>query len=153
MISIARESFDAAYASAEPLLHEHWREIALYQDQIPLEVDVERYRAADAAGNLVCLSARDAGAMVGYAAWLLVQHPHYRSCRFAMNDVIYVRRQHRTGSTVGLRLIRESERVLVEDCGVNRIQWHLKSSNDWSAILLRMGYACEETVFGKYVGS
>jgi len=151
MIHIAREPFDQIYgAEVAAMLLKHWQEIALYQGDVPLEPDLERYRALEKAGALLCLSARDDGRPVGYAAWILAYHLHYASCKTATNDVIYLLPEYR-GRTAGLRLIEESERVLIEECGAHVIRWHIKPANDWSAVLLRRGYQVEESILGKYV--
>jgi GNAT superfamily N-acetyltransferase len=139
-------------AGVAQLLEVHWREIALYQDRVRLDVDYDRYRELDAAGRLLCLAAFDCDRLIGYAAWILTFHLHYRQCLMGANDVIFVLPEYRSRSTAGVRLIRESERYL-KQLEVHRIIMHVKPAKDWTAILTRMGYEQEEIIMGKYIGA
>jgi len=154
VIRVARETLSQIRASGEleALLRAHYEEIALYRDRVSLEPDWETYELLEERGRLVCLTGRDDGVLIGYAAFFVFPHPHYRSHIVATNDVIFVRRDQRKGSTAGLRLIRESERVLAE-VGAHRVVWHVKPKNDWSAILERLGYHQEEIMMGKLLGA
>ena len=145
------ERIDEARPELDALLIEHYREIALYQDKVPLAPNWASYYAMERAAQLVLVSARKEGVLVGYAAWLLKDHLHYQGHLVAMNDVIFLAKEHRRGRT-GLRLIDESE-YLLKVLGVDRIMWHIKPSNDWSPILKRKGYQVEEFVLGKYTGA
>lgn len=153
MISIQQEPLEQILGpQLDSLLRAHWEEIALHRDAIALEPDFERYRNLEESGSLVCLTARDGGHLIGYAAWILSQHLHYLNCRTAMNDVIYIAPAYRSTSTAGIRLIRECERRLGE-VGVQRILWHVKPQNDWRQILQRLGYCLEEHIMGKLVAA
>ena len=85
----ARESFDYVYAEAMPLLQRHYKEIAHYQD-IPLEPDLERYRAMENIGALRIYTVRvgATGALVGYASFFVSKNPHYSSSLQAAQDVL-----------------------------------------------------------------
>lgn len=137
-------------SEVEPLLREHWSEVALYQDKVPLRVDWARYAALEKQNAYVFFTARRDGELVGYAGWFVNEHMHYLGHSVAMNDVIYLKPAAR-GRT-GLGLIRHSEYVL-KVLGVDRILWHLKPDHDWSKILTRMGYTQEELIYGKYTGA
>jgi len=145
---IAREyCSDGLFKEVKPLLYEQWREIANYQDEIPLDVDYDFYRKMEAQKKLVWLTARLDGELIGYSVFILIRHPHYQSTVFAMNDVIFVRMTHRKSRT-GLALIRESERTL-KALGARKISWHVKLSNDLQRILSARGYATDEISMGK----
>lgn len=146
MSTIQRETFAEAAPGVEALIEAHWREVALYQDAIPLEPDWDRYAKADAAGKLVVVTAREAGVLIGYSVFILNEHLHYSSCLVASNDVIYLRPEKR--GIVGAKLIKRSEEIL-RGLGVRRMTWHIKPKNDWSSILARMDYDQEEIIMGK----
>lgn len=147
-ITIERESCAQIVPDIGPLLQAHWREVALYQDAVPLAPDMDRYRGLEKAGKLVVVAARDDARLIGYSVFLLHNHLHYMTCRVASNDVLFLSPEYRKGTTAGVRLVRESERMLTL-LGVNRITWHIKPANDWSAILERLGYDLEEKIMGK----
>ena len=151
MITIQKEGFDEVIHEIKPLLEHHWNEIALYKQKFPLEPDYSRYQQLYEQGKLVIVTARDQvflDDLIGYSIFILHRHIHYNSCMVAVNDVIFLLDSYRSSSTAGARLIRSSEKI-VQEMGANRITWHIKPHNDWSAILRRMGYIEEEKVMGK----
>lgn len=150
MITVLRENYKDIIGDIQPLLKEHWAEVANYQDEIPLDPNFSKYLAAEANDALVIVAAREDGRLIGYSVFFTFKHPHYDSCLVASNDVLFVRSDKRkTGA--GLRLIRKSESILA-DVGVRRITWHCKPKNDFRALLERMGYQIEETIMGRLLG-
>jgi GNAT superfamily N-acetyltransferase len=148
VVEIEREVYtDELIEEMRPLLFKHWKEIATYQDRIPLDPDFSLYAKLDAMGKLLCLTARLDGRLIGYSVFLLTRVAHYKSTLCAVNDVIYVEPEFRKGS-IGVRLIRESEKRL-KDLGVVKMTWHTKTSNDLSALLLKMGFAVDEIMMAK----
>ena len=84
------------------------------------------------------------------------EHMHYRLL-VATNDVIFLDKDYRTKTTVGLRLIKASEAELELERrrrgeAQMRVLWHVKPKNDWTPILARLGYAPEEIIMGKLTG-
>ena len=61
-LSFAVEHFDDVIVEAEPLLAEHWREIAVHQD-VPLKPSYLFYRKMDKMGALKIFTARRGGAL------------------------------------------------------------------------------------------
>lgn len=154
MITIARERLTDCLDDIKPLLASHWREVALYQEQVPLAPDFEQYLKLDAAGAVVTVTARDNGILIGYSVFFLRIHLHYSSCLVASNDVLFLDARYRKSTTAGIRLIRESESELETErdhrgASSIRVVWHVKPKNDWSPILGRMGYEQEEIIMGK----
>ena len=136
-----------------PLLHAHWTEVALYRDKIELAPDFARYQAAEDAGTLFVVTARDGGTLIGYAVFFVSQNLHYKHSIVAMNDVVFVARARR--GIIGARLIQNAERLVCEFVrqrspgSVFRVMWHIKTQQDWSPLLERMGYGREEVVMGR----
>jgi len=145
---ITRERFCAKLCEEiTPLLKAQWEEIANYREAIPLDVDFDAYRRFDEQGKLLMLMARERGLLIGYAIFFLLNTVHYKGSLFALNDVIYLRPEHRKGSA-GLRLIREAELSCME-AGVVKISWHVKPTNDMQKLLELRGYKVEEINLGK----
>lgn len=144
---IRRESFDALWSDASDLLTQHWREIAAYQD-IELAVDVDRYRALEAADSLRILTARVDGELIGYAVFIVSSHGHYRHSKQAMQDVFYVHPYYR-GLRIGLKLIKASESLLrAEGCQV--VHQHVKVDHpDLGRLLEHQGYTWVERIYSK----
>lgn len=153
IVKFQRETFDQVYAEALPLLVKHKDEIAHFPD-IPLDVDVARYRRMDGAGLLRIYTARLHGdfsnltALIGYAVFIVDRNPHYQSSLQAVQDVLFVDPEHRN-SLVGVELIRFTERELRWE-GIEAIYQHVKLAHPaLGAILGRIGYAPIETIFVK----
>lgn len=150
MITYACESLSSIRQQIDSLLVEHWEEIALYKDRVPLAPNWAKYQEIEEQKKLVIVSARSEGTLIGYCFWFFVDHIHYQGHTVAVNDVIFLKKEFRRGR-IGLELIRQAEYYAIV-CGADRISWHVKTSNDWTPILTRMGYALEELIMSKYTG-
>jgi GNAT superfamily N-acetyltransferase len=133
----------------EPILYRHWQEIAWNKDKIPLDVDWDRYDALADNGSFVCYTARIDGKLVGYSAYFLAYHLHYKSTLFANNDVLYIDREYRGGG--GAKFIKWCEERLSEK-GVQVHGLHIKKCFDWSALAVRLGFEPIDTILLKWVG-
>lgn len=149
MIVVQVEKYADVIDEIKPLLALHWQEIANNRDAIPLDPNYAHYKVMEDAGMLVILAARKDDALVGYSIFFLLRNLHYQSTLFAMNDVLYLLPAERA-SRVGLRLIKESERV-VASMGAKKISWHIKPTHDFSPLLERLGYAKDEIAMGKII--
>lgn len=129
------------------LTKEHYQEITLYKDKVKLDPDWNAYKMMEDKNQFFLFTARVDGELVGYSAFFVKPHIHYKELMVASNDVLFLNKKHRTGLT-GIKLIKYSEQKLKE-IGVNKITWHVKYSNDFRPILHRMGYADEDVIVGK----
>jgi GNAT superfamily N-acetyltransferase len=85
----------------------HWQEVALDTERphAALAPQFGAYEARDAAGEVVLVTLRDLGRLVGYFLAFVGPGLHYRNCLTAQMDIIYVAPSSR-GRFGGLRLIR-----------------------------------------------
>ena len=127
---------------------EHWREVALHQKEVPLDLDFDVYKRGDESGKLVFVAARKNGVLVGYSIWAVVCPLHFKSTLYAQNDVIYMLPKYR--GNYGLSLIKHSE-IFMVSLGVKKILWGVMRNRDWSKILERMGYEQEDILMSKVV--
>ena len=142
-----QEFLDTCLEDFKPLLEEHWKEIALYQDTISLKPDYDRYYKMEEQGFLRVFTARKFGAPVGYFVLLVDTHLHYVDNKFAICDIIFVTKQYRS-SIVGYKLIKFAEKCLKED-GVDVIMINTKAHKPFDRLLIGMGYHEVETLYGK----
>lgn len=121
MLSAQVEPYGQALGELLPLYPLHWREVALDQDQpeARLAPRFDVYRARDEAGELVLVTLRDGGRMVGYFLCFVAQGLHYSQCLTGQMDILYVHPSVR-GRHGGLRLIRTMQRELRRR-GVHRL--------------------------------
>jgi L-amino acid N-acyltransferase YncA len=105
-IVYAVEEFSQMEAELRQVTPLHWKELALFQNEVPLEVDWERYNQLQDIGMLHCVTVRDEGKLIGYhIAIISLSHLHYKSLRTAITDVYYVLPEYRQGYT-GVKLFQ-----------------------------------------------
>lgn len=138
----------------DALVREHWEEVSLDQGKIPLAPDYDGFQRMEDQGLLRTMAARRDGLLVGYNAFMVMPHLHYRHTLHALNDAIFVHPDER--GSAGVRLILESERALFE-IGVVKIFYHAKlhvavgarRSGTVGDILERLGYRHVENIYAK----
>jgi GNAT superfamily N-acetyltransferase len=147
-VAYKKELFADFFPACLPLIEKHWSEIAHYQD-IPLEVDADRYRALEEAGILRIYTARlDGVVLVGYAVMMVNSDAHHKSSRCAVQDALYVHPDFRKQG-IGLKLIRFVETVLLGE-GVQAVQQHVHVEHpQLGTILRKRGYEVVDFVYLK----
>lgn len=147
-IIFATETVAQVRADIAPLLDLHYDELTLHKDVMQLAPDWPRYETLEDADKLLAFTARDDGQLIGYSVWFVDAHIHYAGTLVATNDVIFLHKNYRHGTSAGRDLIGYSEQML-KSFGVDKAIWHIKFKNDWSAILRRRGYEREDFTIGK----
>lgn len=145
-IVLASESCAGLWRELEPLMREHYRELAVDKD-IPLCPDTERYEALEQADVLRGYTARREGELIGYAAFFVQRHLHYATSVHASQDVLFLRQDYRRGG-LGLRLIAYCERRLAAE-GVDVVHHHAKPDTSLAGILARKGYRLQDLIYSK----
>jgi len=147
MITLQKELLADIKTESEILLSDHYNELTLNKHVIKLNPDWDRYFDLELKNKFHCFTARNDGELVGYSAFFVDTHIHYRDLLVAANDVLFLRQDLRLGTT-GIKLLKFSEQQL-KLLNVNKITWHVKFAKDFRVILHRMGYADEDTIVGK----
>lgn len=129
------------------LLERHWNEVAVKEISGPLDINEDAYRALDAGGHLILVTAREEGKLTGYAAYILAPNLHYRSRAVAEADVFYLAPEYRKG-LAGLRLLQAAERECVK-AGARVIQNKVKVAHDCGRLFERLGYTLAEKLYVK----
>lgn len=150
MITTHLESFEQRLPELKELLPEHYKELALNQDRVPLDPQYEVYIQREREGGLIFMVLRDAGEMVGYFIGFIAPGLHYQTCLTCTMDIFYVRKDKRAGSA-GVRLFRAVEDELRRR-GVQRWFMGSKIHADASALFKRIGAAPVETYYSKWLG-
>lgn len=150
MIKFSVESLHDCLEELEPLLKEHHKEIALYQDRVPFNPDYERYLDLEESGELHTVVAREDGKVVGYYMSFLVPHIHYKDTLYAINDVVYLEPRVRH-SSIAQHMIEYVEENLKE-LGVSVITLHMKTYLPFEGLARKLGFEKVEYIYSKYVG-
>lgn len=133
------------------LLVAHWTEVAKNKQVMVLKPDMAKYLQLDAQGALLCLAAIDPdGEIVGYSVCFIGPHIHYADLIVCNNDILFLRDDLRP-SRLGLRLMKETERLAAER-GARLMLWHAKEETALAKILPRMGYGVQDIIFSKQLG-
>jgi GNAT superfamily N-acetyltransferase len=90
-----RERYPEIIDDIKVLLPMHHKELALYQDDVPLEPDYTVYARLDASNAMCIVAGRLDGALVGYAIYVVKRHPHYTSKKWAASDIFWLAPEYR----------------------------------------------------------
>ena len=146
-ISFQVEPYASCRGDIEPHLPSHFKEIALNQEAVPLDVDWHTYNEMADKGALHIVTARKSGALVGYIVGFVRTHPHYKSTLHTFTDIFWLHPDCRKGMT-GVKLFREYERSL-KARGVVKVFIASKCHLDMSPIFERLGWHRTEVVYSK----
>lgn len=130
-----------------PLIKRHYDEIAHFKD-IPLEPDVELYQQLEDTGLTRVFTVRKSNALIGYSLFFVRPNPHYRSSIQAVQDVIFIDKQHRG---IGRKFIAWCDERLKYE-GVQVAYHHVKNNHNFGPMLERDGYELIDLVYGKRLG-
>lgn len=146
MFSFARERLSDLWGEMGVLLKQHWAEVAHYKD-IPLSPKKEFYEAAERGGALRLFTARQEGVLVGYAAFFVLHHPHYKECLVANQDVLFLTPEVR-GKKLGACFIRWCDEQLKTE-GVQVVTQHVKAKPelDFGPLLEGLGYELMDKIY------
>lgn len=150
MITCHVESFEERLEELQVLLPLHYKELALDQEHVPLSPQYSVYIARERAGQLLFVTLRDAGELVGYFIGFIAPGLHYSTCLTCTMDIFYVRADKRVGSA-GVRMFRFVEAELKRR-GVQRWFMGSKIHADASALFKRIGASPVETYYSKWLG-
>lgn len=136
----------------EDLLQADWEEMETEKDRFPLLLDWDHILRMERMGQFKVVAARRGKEILGYAAFLVLPHPHSKNSLTAFNDVLYVKKKER--GSLGIKLIRMSE-TLLKGLGVQRIYYsskvHFSLGLKTGDLLEKMGYKVIERTHAKVI--
>lgn len=147
MITFQVEPLAKFYQDGQALFPLHYRELAMFQEQVKLDLDVGKYERLEKEGAVLICTAREDGRLVGYHVTFLLPHLHYASAgKMAHTDMYYVLPEHRSG--VGARLL-----LFVEDewrrAGAAKAYISCKVRQDHTAFFRALGFELSDYMFVK----
>jgi GNAT superfamily N-acetyltransferase len=145
------EDFFAALPEMLPMLPQHWEELALDKDQVPLDPRWDAYRAMYLRGELLLVTLRERGRLIGYSWTFIMPHMHYGSTLTATMDIFWIDPEYR-GRMGGKRLFRAVEAELCRR-GVKRWMVGSKLHKDSSRLFLALGFRPAEVWLSKMLGA
>jgi GNAT superfamily N-acetyltransferase len=133
----------------EPILVQHYEEIAAYTDVIELAPDWDRYKTLEEAGILKVMTVRDDGVLVGYYVTMLVPNLHYSKDFYAVNDIVLIKPEYRNAK-VGLGLFQEVEKWMREE-GASVMTMHMKVKQPFDELCQGLGWDYMERIYTKCI--
>lgn len=150
MITFAIESLEENISYLQSLLKDHYEELALNQDKVPLDPRYNIYIDRERAGELIFVAARDAGQIVGYFIGFIQPGLHYATCLTCNMDIFYIHKDLRKGR-LGIKLFRFVEKEL-QRRGVDRWFVGSKLHADASPLFKYLKFQPVETYYTKWLG-
>jgi GNAT superfamily N-acetyltransferase len=132
------------------ILPSHYQELALDQDKVPLSPIYEIYKAKNDADELLLVTIRDAGKLVGYFLGFVAPSLHYSTCLTCTMDIFYVIPEVR-GQNAGWHLFKKVEEVCRQR-GVKRMFVGSKMHKDASFLFEKLGYREIERYYSAWLG-
>lgn len=105
------------------------------------------YEAMEKSGQLLVLTARDAGALIGFAIYVVTEHPHHRGWQIAECDTIAVAHTAR-GQGIG-RTLLEAALGILKNLGVKTVAQRYRTCYNTTPLFSELGFTCAEHVYVK----
>jgi GNAT superfamily N-acetyltransferase len=150
MLTAAPEPWSSLIEEMKPMLPDHYRELALDQDKVPLAPQFHVYDDRDARGEVMSIAMRREGELVGYFIGFVNPGLHYSTCLTLLTDIYWIKPEYRgqRGGTVLFDAVEKEARRR----GVQRMfvgsKVHLPA--DW--LFEHRGYAKVESWFSTWLG-
>ncbi|MHA2063790.1 MAG: GNAT family N-acetyltransferase [Candidatus Thorarchaeota archaeon] len=133
-----------------PLIEANWKEMT-FDERVAIDLDWDVYEILVGANQLLFVSAREEGELVGYAIYTIMPKLlHHRGLSAAESDVFFLHPEHRKGSAA-IKMIKYAEDVL-QQIGVDIVFNSVKlAERDIGKILERMGHTPLEREYYKWL--
>ena len=128
----------------------HWEELALNKDKVPLDPQYDIYEARDDAGQLLLVTLRETGRLVGYFIGFIAPGFHYKTCLTLTMDIFWTHPDVRGGFS-GVKLFRLVEKE-AKRRGVHRMFYGSKMHKDASRLFEFLKMEPVEIYYSKWIG-
>lgn len=150
MLTAQPEAFAPFLEEVKPLLPRHYDELALNQDKVPLAPQFDEYLRRDARGEVLTITLRAEGELVGYFVGFVAPGLHYQTCLTLTLDIFWLAPEHR-GQMGGVKLFKAVERE-AKRRGVQRMFVGSKCHRDASKLFEALGYERCEIYYTAWLG-
>lgn len=134
------------------LIGKHYEELALNKDKVPLRPQWHVYQQKEDAGQVVYVTLREAGQLIGYIIMLVAPGLHYETCLTAHMDILFVDPAKRDGAARGVFLMLDRLEAELKRRGVQRWFMGTKLHKDIGAVFKRRGFEPVEMNYSKWIG-
>jgi GNAT superfamily N-acetyltransferase len=150
-MKIQLENLENCLPEIQGLLPLHYEELAINQDKVPLSPIYDIYIQRERLGQLIFMTMRNEGEMVGYFVGFIAPGLHYSTCLTCTMDIFFIHPDFRGTALPGLKLFRALEKEL-KVRGVQRWFVGSKVKADASALFERLDFERTEVYYAKWLG-
>lgn len=150
MITAQVENYTECLEEMKPLYPAHWEALALNKDKVPLDPQYHIYLARDALGEVLLVTLRDKGTLVGYFIGFIAPGLHYKTCLTLTMDIFWTEEGSRN-QFGGVKLFRAVEKE-AKRRGVQRIFYGSKLHKDASRLFKFLKCEKVEVTYTKWIG-
>lgn len=142
-LEIRALSIEELLKDALPLYEKHHEEVTLHDRE--LNIDEEHYRKLHKSENYLGVGFFDQGILIGYISFFVSYHPHHKDLGVANMDLFYLLPEYRGGT--GKDILKTVLKHIKERTKIDKVYIGVPHINDWSKMLLGMGFRGVETVY------
>lgn len=150
MLTAHVENLTERLEELKPLFPLHWEELALNKDKVPLDPQYHVYLQRDARGEVLFVTLRDKGELVGYFVGFVAPGLHYQTCLTCHMDILYLR-QDRRGAMGGVTLMK-AVKDEAKRRGVQRMFVGHKTHMNIGPLFERLGFEHVESTYSTWLG-
>lgn len=150
MLTAQVESLTERLDDLKPFFPRHWEELALNQKQVPLDPQYDVYLAKDAAGEIMLVTLRSDGELVGYFVGFIQPGLHYKTCLTVTMDIFYILPEFR--GRMGGSILFKAVEAEARRRGTQRMFVGSKLHKDASWLFERLGYEEVERFYCLWMG-
>ena len=150
MITAQVEPFHPFVDEVQPMLPEHYQELALNKDKVPLDPMYDVYDRLDAEGKTLVVTLREDGRLVGYFVGFVAPKLHYKTCLALTMDIFWTHPDIR-GGLAGVRLFRAVEKE-AKRRGVQTLYYGSKLHKDSGRLFEFLKMTPIEMYYSKWIG-
>lgn len=146
-LTFQEEKVQDILVEIQPLLEEHWEELAVHKDVRKLDPNFDNYLEFNKSGWLKVFTVRNNTKLIGYLVFVLSPNPHYKDWIYAVADIYYLDPVYRkTG--VAEQMFSEAEKWL-KGFDVKAITMHEKISHPHVRLFDKLGFKPIERIYEK----
>ena len=150
MITAQVESLAQMLEQLKSMFPAHWEELALNKDKEPLDPQYDLYLQRDRRGEVLLVTLRQDGDLVGYFVGFIAPGLHYKTCLTLTMDIFYIWPGAR-GLCGGLILFKAVQKE-AKRRGVQRMYVGSKLHADASWLFEKLGYEEVERYYSIWLG-
>lgn len=159
MITCQVENLTDRLEELKQFFNPHWHELALDQDKVPLDPQYDIYLTRDSMGEIMLVTARENGKLMGYFIGFVAPGLHYKTCLTLTMDIFWIHPELRDDdslSQVEAQMISDDLFKAVEAearrRGVDRMFVGSKLHKDVAALFERLNYKEVERYYSCWLG-